>query len=92
MSCKKHKGSGELFAVKQVKLPSAATNLEAFERQVACVLRDVEVNYLFDTEISATLFSASPTLSLVYRMVFTNTFLGKLASLTDMAHGLIICR
>lgn len=43
VSCNKHKGSGELFAVKQVKLPSAATNLEAFERQVECVLRDVEV-------------------------------------------------
>lgn len=50
MSCNKHKGSGQLFAVKQVKLPSAATNREAFERQVACVLRDVEVNYPFDTE------------------------------------------
>ncbi|KAF2202011.1 kinase-like protein [Delitschia confertaspora ATCC 74209] len=38
-----HKQSRKLYAVKQVKLPSAMADFGAFERQVACVLRDVEV-------------------------------------------------
>ncbi|KAF2147003.1 uncharacterized protein K452DRAFT_117 [Aplosporella prunicola CBS 121167] len=38
-----HRDTKRVYAVKQAKLPSAASDFEAFERQVTSVLKDVEV-------------------------------------------------
>ena len=35
--------SGDVYAVKKIKLPDAPSNLAAFQGRIRCVLRDVEV-------------------------------------------------
>jgi hypothetical protein len=42
------RSTGKVVAVKQIKLPSASSQ-EAFDRQVACVLRDIEVSLFLAT-------------------------------------------
>jgi serine/threonine protein kinase len=38
-----HRRSGQVVAMKQVKLPPKSSDLDAFHTRVACVLRDIEV-------------------------------------------------
>ncbi|KAF2806412.1 kinase-like protein, partial [Mytilinidion resinicola] len=38
-----HRRKNAVYAVKQIKLPSVKSDLQGFQRQIGCILRDVEV-------------------------------------------------